>query len=45
MKAIESSGLEGFNSLRLVDVERPRPGANQALIEVKAAGINLPSLN
>jgi NADPH:quinone reductase len=40
MKAIELSGLEGLESLRVVDVEKPHPGANQVLIEVKAAGVN-----
>lgn len=40
MKAIELSGFEGFSSLRLADVERPKPGLNEILIEVKAAGIN-----
>ena len=40
MKAIELSGLEGFKSLRVADVEKPKPAANQILIEVKAAGIN-----
>jgi len=40
MKAIELSGLEGFDSLRLVSVEKPRPQASEVLIEVKAAGLN-----
>lgn len=40
MKAIELSGLEGIESLRVVDVEKPSPAANQVLIEVKAAGVN-----
>ena len=40
MKAIELSGLEGLESLRVVDVEKPHPGANQVLLEVKAAGLN-----
>ena len=44
MKAIELSGLEGFESLRVADVERPEPGGNQVLIEVKAAGINFAEL-
>src|SRR5260370_4631491 len=44
MKAIELSGLEGAKSLRVVDVEKPKPGRNQVLIEVKAAGINFAEL-
>lgn len=27
MKAIELSGLEGFKSLRVADVEKPKPAA------------------
>jgi NADPH2:quinone reductase len=44
MKAIELSGLEGFKSLRVVETEVPEPGANQVLIQVKAAGINFAEL-
>jgi NADPH2:quinone reductase len=44
MKAIELSGLEGFKSLRVVETEVPKPGANQVLIQVKAAGINFAEL-
>jgi NADPH2:quinone reductase len=44
MKAIELSGLEGFKSLRVADVAKPRPAANQILIEVMAAGINFAEL-
>jgi NADPH2:quinone reductase len=44
MKAIELSGLEGFKSLRVVDAEKPKPGPNQVLIQVKAAGINFAEL-
>ena len=40
MKAVELNGFEGINSLRVVEVEKPRPRANQVLLEVKAAGIN-----
>jgi NADPH2:quinone reductase len=39
MKAIELSGLEGFESLRVADVEKPKPGGN-----LKAAGINFAEL-
>src|SRR5579864_5145421 len=44
MKAIELSGYEGFKSLRVVDAERPRPEADEVLIQVKAAGINFAEL-
>jgi len=40
MKAIELNGLEGSKSLRLVDVEKPKPAGQEILIEVKAAGVN-----
>jgi NADPH:quinone reductase len=40
MKAVELNGFEGINSLRVVEVEKPKPGTNQVLLEVKAAGIN-----
>ena len=35
MKAIELSGLEGFKSLRVADVEKPKPAAKvgRALLE------------
>jgi NADPH2:quinone reductase len=44
MKAIQLSGLEGFDSLRVVELDRPKPGANEILIEVRAAGINFAEL-
>ena len=44
MKAIELSGLEGFKSLRVADVERPKPEANQILIEVKGSRNNFAEL-
>jgi NADPH:quinone reductase len=40
MKAIQLQGFEGTQSLKLVDLDKPRPEANEILIEVKAAGIN-----
>jgi NADPH2:quinone reductase len=40
MKAIELNGQEGSASLRLVDVEKPKPAEQEVLIEVKAAGVN-----
>jgi NADPH:quinone reductase len=44
MKAIELTAFEGFDSMRLVEVEKPKPGVNQVLIQVKAAGINFSEL-
>jgi NADPH2:quinone reductase len=40
MRAIQLLGFEGSKSLKLVDITPPAPGANELLIEVKAAGIN-----
>jgi len=40
MKAIELSAYCGIECLKIVDVEKPSPGANEILLEVKAAGIN-----
>ncbi|MCU1247234.1 MAG: NADPH:quinone oxidoreductase family protein [Edaphobacter sp.] len=40
MKAIQLHGFEGPGSARLVDIDRPKRGANEILIEVKASGIN-----
>jgi NADPH2:quinone reductase len=44
MQAVELAGFGGFESLRVVDVDRPRPTDTQVLIEVKAAGINFAEL-
>jgi hypothetical protein len=44
MKAIALSGLEGFKSLRVADVEKPKPEANQILIEVKGSRNNFAEL-
>ena len=44
MKAIELSAFEGFDSFMLVEVEKPRPGVNQVLVKVEAAGINFAEL-
>ena len=35
MKAIQLDGIEGLRSLKVVELERPRPGENEVLIEVK----------
>jgi NADPH2:quinone reductase len=44
MKAIELASYGGIDSLRLIDTEQPKPTANQILIQVRAAGINLAEL-
>ena len=44
MKAIELTGLEGFQSMRVVEADKPQPSPNQVLIEVRAAGINFAEL-
>ena len=44
MQAIRLNGFEGLSSMELHAVERPKPGAGQVLIEVKAAGINFAEL-
>src|SRR5262249_50303486 len=40
MKAIQLQGFEGTASLEIVEVERPSPGPDELLLEVKAAGLN-----
>jgi NADPH:quinone reductase len=40
MKAIELYELKGVDGLRVVDIAKPTPNANEVLIEVKAAGVN-----
>ncbi len=44
MKAIELTEYGGFDSLRVIDAEKPKPASNEVLIEVKAAGINFAEL-
>jgi len=44
MKAIELTGFEGLGSLRTVEIETPKPQANEVLISVRAAGINFAEL-
>ncbi|WP_006244082.1 quinone oxidoreductase family protein [Mycolicibacterium tusciae] len=44
MRAVELTGFDGIDSLRLSDVETPRPGAGEVLIQVRAAGINFAEL-
>ena len=44
MQAIELAGYNGIDSLRVIDVEKPRPAAHEVVIEVKAAGVNFAEL-
>jgi NADPH2:quinone reductase len=44
MKAVELAGYEGLNSLRVVDVPKPKVAQHECLIEVKATGINFAEL-
>jgi NADPH2:quinone reductase len=44
MKAIQLTGLNGFDDLRVVEVERPKPGPGEILLEVRAAGVNFAEL-
>ena len=44
MEAVELSGYQGLDSLRVVEVDRPKPDAQEVLIEVRAAGINYAEL-
>ena len=45
MKAIELSEYCGIDCLNIVEVEKPRPGANEILLEVRAAGINFAEMD
>lgn len=40
MKAVQLTGYEGLKSLKVVEIQKPRPKATEILIAVKAAGIN-----
>src|SRR5258708_9546312 len=44
MKAIQLTGYKGFDSMQLFEVEKPKPAANEVLLEVKAAGVNFAEL-
>lgn len=44
MRAVRCHELTGPSSLRLDEVESPKPGAGEVLIEVKAAGVNFPDV-
>ena len=40
MKAVQLTGYEGLKSLKVVEIQKPRPKPTEILIAVKAAGIN-----
>lgn len=44
MRAIHVTSLAGPEAVELVEVERPMPGDNQVLIDVKCAGVSFPEL-
>jgi len=44
MQAVELSAFAGPGGLRVVDLPIPKPGPQQVLIEVKAAGVNFAEL-
>src|SRR5260370_15786188 len=44
MKAIQLTGYKGFESMQVFEVEKPKPAANEVLLEVKAAGVNFAEL-
>jgi NADPH:quinone reductase len=44
MKAIELIGYEDFDSIQVIEMEKPKPAANEVLLEVKAAAINFADL-
>ena len=39
MKAVQLTGLNGLDSLKVVEVDRPKPQAHELPIKVEAAGI------
>lgn len=44
MKAIELTGFQGLDSVRVADVEKPQPREGEVLIKVRAAGVNFAEL-
>lgn len=44
MKAAQITTLDGPTAIEIVDVLRPRPGAGDVLIAVRAAGVSFPDL-
>jgi len=44
MKAVQLTGLNGLDSLKVVELDRPKPQARELLLKVEAAGINFAEL-
>jgi NADPH:quinone reductase len=44
MRALQQTALDGPDGLELVDAPEPEPGADDVLIEVKAAGVAFPDV-
>jgi NADPH2:quinone reductase len=44
MRAVELTGFNGLDSLKIVEVKKPKPRSQEILIEVKAAGLNFAEL-
>jgi len=44
MKAVQLTRLNGLDSLKVVEVDRPKPQAHELPIKVEAAGINFAEL-
>jgi NADPH2:quinone reductase len=44
VKAVQLTGFDGLGSLKVVEVDRPKPQAHELLIKVEAAGINFAEL-
>ncbi len=44
MKAVQLTGLNGFDSLEIVELDRPTPRDHELLLKVEAAGINFAEL-
>ena len=44
MKALVCRTLTGIDDLRVEEIEAPRPGAGEVLIDVAAAGVNFPDV-
>lgn len=44
MKALVCRTLTGIDDLRVEEVEAPRPGAGEVLVDVAAAGVNFPDV-
>lgn len=44
MRAVQISRLDGPSAVELVEAAEPRPGADQVLVEVHAAGVSFPDV-